>query len=144
MIRKIDLIPSSAKLLFAVCYDFIALGLAFFLAYFLRLGASHLNITTAEWSVFTFVVLGTTLMFYFLGTYRTVVRYFSAKETLKVVGILLVSCILFYLAGNFFNAFVPRSVPIVFFAIAALMVGGARAAFALVTNDKWFDEREPY
>lgn len=143
MIRKIDLIPSSAKLFFALCYDFSAIGLAFFLAYFLRLGASHLDITTAELSVFTFVLLGTMLMFYCLGTYRTVVRYFSAKETLKVVGILLVSCVLFYIAGHFFNAFVPRSVPIVFFAIAALLVGGARAAFALITNDKWFDEREP-
>lgn len=142
MIRKIDLIPRSVKLAFALAYDIFALGIAFLSAYVLRLGIGNLDFTTAEWSVFITVCLTTMLLFYFSGVYRSVIRYFNAKETLKVIGLLAIASIIFYTAGQFYEAFIPRSVPIVFFAFAALFIAGARAAFGMVTGEKWFDERE--
>ncbi|OKY26747.1 MULTISPECIES: polysaccharide biosynthesis protein [Thalassotalea] len=142
MIRKIDLIPSSAKLLLALTYDITALGVAFFLAYLLRLGASNISFDWPEWAVFIQVGIGTMLAFYFMGVYRSVVRYFNARSTLKVIGILGISTLLFYLSGLFYDAFVPRSVPIVFFVLAAMFIAGARAIIGVITNHKLFDERE--
>ncbi|WP_286233922.1 nucleoside-diphosphate sugar epimerase/dehydratase [Thalassotalea sediminis] len=142
MIRKIDLIPSSAKLLLALTYDVTALGAAFFLAYLMRLGATNISFDWPEWAVFLHVCLGTMLIFYFLGIYRSVVRYFNSRATLKVIGILGLSTLIFYLSGLFFDAFVPRSVPIVFFVLAASLIAGARAVIGLITNHKLFDERE--
>ena len=142
MIRKIDLIPSSVKLLLVLTYDALALGFAFFLSYFIRVGASNLELGAAELSVFINVSLTTMLLFYFSGTYRTVIRHFNAKSTLKIIALLFVASITFYLSGQFYEAFVPRSVPILFFTIAALLIAGARAAFGVVTGNKWFDERE--
>lgn len=142
MIRKIDLIPGSVKLLLALTYDICALGFAFFGAYTLRLGASHLNFTQAEWSVFITVTLTTMLLFYFSGIYRTVIRFFNAKSTMKVIGLIALATFIFYLSGHFYDAFVPRSVPIVFFAISGLFIAGARTAVSIVTGKQWFDERE--
>lgn len=100
MIRKIDLIPGYAKFLLVLTYDLFALSSAFFLAYFLRLGATNLHITWAEWSVFITVCLGTLLIFNFAGIYRTVIRYFTAKSVIKVVAILVVSTLLFYFSST--------------------------------------------
>jgi FlaA1/EpsC-like NDP-sugar epimerase len=142
MIRKIDLIPSSLKLFIAITYDVLALGLAFFLAYFLRLGATNFEITQAELSVFITVTLSTMLLLYFSGTYRSVIRYFNAKSTLIVVAVVGIASIIFLLSGLFYEALVPRSVPIVFFALASLFIAGARASFGILTGERWFDERE--
>ena len=142
MIRKIDLIPSSAKLLIALTYDTCAVGLAFFLAYFLRLGVTNFDFSQAEVSVFITVTLSTMLLLYLAGTYRTVIRYFNAKSTLKVIALVAIASVIFLLAGYFYEALVPRSVPIVFFAIASFFIAGARASFGIITGEKWFDEKE--
>ena len=142
MIRKIDLIPSSVKLTFALAYDITALGTAFLLAYLFRLGVSNLRYTIAEWLVLITVCLSTMLIFYYAGFYRTVIRYFNAKETIRVIGLLGVSCLIFYGSGYFYDAFVPRSVPIVFLVISGGFIAGARAIFGLITTQKWFEERE--
>lgn len=142
MIRKIDLIPSSAKLLLALTFDFFALGAAFILAFFLRLGVEHTHFEQPEYSVFITVTLSTMLLLYFSGTYRSVIRYFNAKSTLKVIGLVAISSVIFKLSGLFYEAFVPRSVPIVFFAIASFFIAGARASFGLFAREKWFYEKE--
>ncbi len=142
MIRKIDLIPSSFKLMLALTYDIFALTLAFLLAYFLRLGASHIEFSAAEWSVLLSVMLSTMLLFYFSGIYRSVIRHFNAKATLKIAGLLIVATLIFYICGYLYNAFVPRSVPIVFFSIASVFIAGARAGFGVIIGKKWFEERE--
>jgi len=142
MIRKIDLIPSSIKLLIALTYDVSALSIAFIGAYVLRLGATNVEFTRAEWSVLITVSLSTMLIFYFSGIYRSVIRYFNAKSTLKVIGLLALSSLIFYLSSLFYEAFLPTSIPIVFFVIAAIFIAGARATIGIVAGQKWFDERE--
>lgn len=142
MIRKIDLIPSSVKLLLALSFDMFALGISFISAYMLRLGAANIDFTRAEFSVYVTVSLSTMLLFYFSGIYRSVIRYFNAKSTLKVIGLVALSTLIFYLSSKLYNAFLPRSVPIVFFALASCSIAGARTVFGLFAGQKWFDERE--
>jgi len=142
MIRKIDLIPSKVKLLLVLTYDFVALIFAFISAYIVRMGASNLEFTQAEWSVFITVSLSTMLLFYFSNIYRSVIRHFNAKATIKVIGLLFISSIIFILAGKFYEAFVPRAVPLLFFTISGAFIAGARATFGIITTNKWFDERE--
>ena len=142
MIRKIDLIPSSIKLLIALIYDLFSLSFAFFLAYLIRLGTNHQHFTIAEFSVLINVSLSTMLIFYFTGTYRIVIRHFNASSTLKIIGLLFIASLIFYFSGKFYDAFVPRTVPIIFFTLAAIFIAGARAVFAVVTGEHWFDEKE--
>jgi FlaA1/EpsC-like NDP-sugar epimerase len=142
MIRRIDLIPSSLKLLVLLAYDFIAICSAFFLAYFIRIGFESLHISWQETSVFFVVTLFTLSMFYFFDIYSSVVRYFNAKSFLRIQSLLILSAILFYLLGFIFDAFVPRSVPILFLVIASVMIAGARAIIGFIAEQKWFNERE--
>ncbi len=142
MIRKIDLIPSSIKYLIALGFDLFALTIAFFISYFIRMGLTDSTFSQAEWIVFSIVSVSTLLLFIKFDVYRSVVRYFNAKAFLKIFLILISSTVIFYAAGFFIDAFVPRSVPIVFLVLATLQITSARAIFGLIFEKKWFDERE--
>jgi len=142
MIRKIDLIPSSVKLLVILAYDFLSICSAFFLAYFIRVGIEGIDISLHEIYVFFAVTVSTLALFYYFDIYSSVVRYFNSKSFLRIQSLLIVTTIIFYLSGIAFNAFVPRSVPIIFLVIASIMIAGARAFVGIIMDKHWFDERE--
>ena len=142
MVRRVDLIPSSIKLLIVLAYDLFAICTAFFLAYFIRVGIEGTDISVKEMSVFLTVTLSTFLLFYLFDIYHSIVRYFNAKAFLRVQSLLIVVTAIFYLTGFIFDAFVPRSVPIVFLVLTSVMIAGARALVGFVIEKHWFDERE--
>ncbi|MFT5756067.1 MAG: FlaA1/EpsC-like NDP-sugar epimerase [Alteromonadaceae bacterium] len=142
MIRKIDLIPGSIKLLISLSYDLAALTTAFFLAYFIRLGLEGTPVTWAEITLFLSLITITLALFYSFDVYRSVVRYFNSKAFFKILSLLVFTCTLFYLLGFILHAFVPRSVPIVFLVLATVFIAGARATASLFIEKQWFDERE--
>lgn len=142
MIRRIDLIPSQLKLLLAIGYDLIALSIAFFLSYFLRLGGDIISFNLAEISVFFITVLFTLICFYGFNVYSSIVRYFNAKASIKIIGILTLSAAICYLSSHFLGAFVPRSIPFSFLVLSSIMIAGARALIGFVIGKHWFEERE--
>jgi FlaA1/EpsC-like NDP-sugar epimerase len=142
MVRRIDLIPSSIKLLIVLAYDLFAICSAFFLAYLIRVGIEGIQISWKEIAVFFTVTLSTFLLFYLFDMYTSIVRYFNAKAFLRVQSLLVVTTALFYLSGFIFDAFVPRSVPIVFFVLTSVMIAGARSLVGFIVEKQWFDERE--
>jgi FlaA1/EpsC-like NDP-sugar epimerase len=142
MVRRIDLIPSSIKLLLAIIYDLMALSIAFYLAYIIRLGVDSVQISWHENIGFITVVSSTIALFYVFDVYNSVVRFFNAKAFLKVQLLLIIASAILYLTSFVFDAFVPRSVPIVFLVLASIQIAGARALFSFVAKEHWFDERE--
>lgn len=142
MIRRIDLIPSSVKLLVLLTYDLLAICSAFFLAYFIRVGVEGIQISAQETSVFLVVTIVTLALFYFFDIYSSVVRYFNAKSFLRIQSLLFLSTTIFYLAGLVLNAFVPLSVPLIFLVITSVMIAGARALIGFIADQHWFAQRE--
>jgi FlaA1/EpsC-like NDP-sugar epimerase len=142
MVRRIDLIPGSIKLMIVLAYDLFAISSAFFLSYFIRVGFEGIHISWPEMAVFSLVTLSTLVLFYSFDVYNSIVRYFNAKAFIKVQSLLIVTTIIFYFSGFIFEAFVPRSVPIVFLALTSVMIAGARGLVGIIDNKKWFDERE--
>lgn len=142
MIKKIDLISSTIKLLIALTYDLLAISIAFFLSYFIRIGLEGVTFTWPVFSVYIFLVLTTLLLFYFSDVYHSVVRFFNAKDFLKILSLLLITCVAFYFYAYIFDIFLPRSVPIVFLVLASIAIPGARAIIALLVEKQWLDERE--
>ncbi|WP_448546976.1 polysaccharide biosynthesis protein [Thalassotalea fusca] len=142
MIRKIDLIPSYVKLCAALVFDNLSICIAFVLAYVIRLGATHVTFEFAEWAALVTICVATSLMFYFFGIYRSVIRYFNATATLRVLSILCLSSVVFYLTGAVFEAFIPRSVPFLFLVIAACLIAGARASLSFLLSTQWFNPKE--
>ncbi|XPF93367.1 polysaccharide biosynthesis protein [Colwellia sp. RE-S-Sl-9] len=142
MIRKIDLIPSYLKFIMGVGFDLLALSIAFFLAYFIRMGLNNTAFTLSELYVYLTITLSTLILFTYFDVYRSVVRYFNAKAFLKIFIILICTTAIFYLAGYIFDAFIPRSVPIVFFVLAILQITSVRALFGIIFEKNLFNERE--
>ncbi|GAA6172312.1 nucleoside-diphosphate sugar epimerase/dehydratase [Colwellia sp. KU-HH00111] len=142
MIRRIDLIPSSIKLFVVLTFDFLSICCAFFLAYFIRVGIEGIDISWREVAVFLTVTLSTFLLFYITDIYNSVVRYFNAKSFLRIQSLLIVTTIIFYLSGLLFDAFIPRSVPIIFLVITSVFIAGARALIGFIMDKHWFNERE--
>lgn len=142
MLQKIDLIPSSVKLLIAIGFDLFAISCAFFLAYVIRLGFDGIGFGLTEVSLFAIIAVSTLILFYKTHIYWTILRFYNAKSALKTVGLLMIVTAIFYIAGNTIDAFVPRSVPIVFFVIASAMITGVRASVGLVVQQKLFERRE--
>ena len=58
MVRRIDLIPRSAKLLVVVSYDALALMLAFILSYAIRLGVDNVAFNVPELFIFLSILPG--------------------------------------------------------------------------------------
>lgn len=142
MIRRIDLIPAPFKLALVLGYDFCALSIAFFLSYILRLGGDLYSFSLAELAVYSITVLFTVVTFYFAGIYASIVRYFNAKASIKVIGLLCLSACICYLSAQVFQAFLPRSVPFSFLVLSSIMIAGARALVGFLIGEHLFEERE--
>ncbi len=142
MVRRIDLIPSSLKLILALAFDLFALSFAFYFAYIIRLGVDSIEISWQENLAFISVASSTLALFYAFDVYNSVVRFFNAKAFLKIQFLLIAASIIFYLTSFFVDAFVPRSVPIVFLVLASIQIAGARALVSLISQKHWFDQRE--
>ena len=142
MARPIDLIPSSVKLTLAISYDLFALTLAFFSAYIIRLGIADVTFSSAELFSFAITTVTAISLFYFTGVYSSVVRYFNAKNTVQLLFLLLFTSIVSSITGFIFDAFVPRSIPIIFFVLSFFLVAGARALVGLASEKHWLEERE--
>ncbi|REL36982.1 polysaccharide biosynthesis protein [Thalassotalea euphylliae] len=142
MSRRIDLIPSQIKLVIALSYDLGALSIAFFLSYFLRLGGDMHVFTLAELSVFVLTAGFTLSCFYLLDVYSSIVRYFNAKASLKITGILIGAACVCYLSSQVIDAFVPRSIPFSFLVLSTLLIAGARALVGITVGERLFEERD--
>lgn len=142
MIRRIDLIPASFKLALVLGYDICALTIAFFLSYFLRLGGDLYAFSFPEIATYILTVFITISVFFIFDIYSSIVRFFNAKASMKIIALLIFSAVCCYLSAQVFEAFMPRSVPFSFLVLSAIMIAGARALVGFSINEHLFGERE--
>ncbi|MGJ8692050.1 MAG: polysaccharide biosynthesis protein [Thalassotalea sp.] len=142
MVRPIDLIPSSLKLVISISYDITVITLAFFAAYIFRLGISDLAISLPELLVVATAALTSISLFYYFDIYRSVVRYFNAKSALKIIAILASAAASCFLTSALFDAFIPYSVPLIFLVFASAATTGARALFSWAAESRLLQQKE--
>lgn len=113
----------STKRVVSICYDVLALAFSYYLAVSLRLG--HFDIPFRQPEA---LALGTTIAiaiasFIKLGLYRAILRYLNSQAVFSIaVGIGFASATL-AISGFYFHAYVPRSVPIIFFFTSLILIG---------------------
>ena len=121
-------LPRNAKRFIMVVADSIALVIALWSAFALRLSDwwPHTYLQDA-WSLFVVTPIFGVFIFVKLGLYRAVVRYMNVKLLQSVaLGVFLLVACLYALAVSFDIWRVPRSVPIIFGLSAWLYLGGSR------------------
>lgn len=76
-------------------------------------------------AIFTTIAI-TLAIFGFFGLYRAMVRFITGKILITVIKGAVLGALSLYLSSSAFDAFLPRSVPIIFAILVFLSVGGLR------------------
>ncbi|WP_232513309.1 nucleoside-diphosphate sugar epimerase/dehydratase [Zobellella denitrificans] len=123
--------------------DTLFISLAFWAAYLLRLDSVSLLGSFRHWLVLAAMVPVTLLCFVRFGLYRAVLRYLGHHATLVMMGGVAVSAVTMVLAAYYFNAFLPRSVPVIYASLALLLCGGARSMARALYNQSTKKQKTP-
>lgn len=114
------------KRLISLIIDFCFVALSFFCAYWVRIGKIEALPSIEGQYVLGSTLIVTLLIFTKLGLYRAVLRYLSL-HVLALVGLgTALSAISMAGLAFWFEAEIPRSVPIIYGAFLAISVGGSR------------------
>ena len=135
--KKLNLIwslPRLHKRLISVLIDVFFIVTSFYAAYWTRIG----HIKPLDDVLTKYVVLGTLivtiLVFTKLGLYRAVLRYLTF-HALAVVSLgAVISAASISVLAFYFDASVPRSVPIIYGAFLCLLCGGARLVVRVLVS----------
>lgn len=135
-------LPRVYKRVLSVFSDVFALTFSIWAAYALRLDQQYWVPDQKQSLVAAVTVLFTISVFIKLGLYRAVIRYLSDKAFLTIVYGVFASCIIFIVFGYLLHAFVPRSVPVIYGALAFIFVGGTRMSVRMLVQHSFNSGKE--
>ena len=119
-------LPRERKRWLMVAADLVMLPLALWSAYMLRLGQPLAPEMVHGWWLFPLVGLAGVIIFIRMGLYRAVVRYMGWQAIWTVsAGVVILAALLFF-ASLFTEEQTPRSIAVIFAAVAFVYVGGSR------------------
>ncbi|PSU55806.1 nucleoside-diphosphate sugar epimerase/dehydratase [Photobacterium phosphoreum] len=119
-------IPRPYKRVISVCIDLVFIQIAFWGAFWTRLGEFDQTHNIAYWYLVSFLSVITITCFIRVGFYRAILRYLSVHAIFTLAIGSLVSSVVFVLATYFFGIWVPRTVAIIYLAYLFILTGGAR------------------
>lgn len=127
-------LPRYQKRIISVVSDMVVLFFAIWAAFALRL-EQHLWVPNWDQVVVAAVtVVFTIAAFIRLGLYRAVIRYLSDKAFLTIIYGVALSSLSLIVLGYLLQVFVPRSVPVIYGALAFLFVSGSRLGVRMLVN----------
>ena len=126
MIKQILNSPRPIKRIISVFLDAIFVLLALWGALLLRLESTAIFYTSSYWQVALVMVPVSIAIFVNFGLYRAILRYLSAKAFLSIVTALSASTACLMISDFFLSASIPKSVPVIYFALALMFIGGSR------------------
>lgn len=132
MFQKFLNLPRFHKRVISVTADVVALLFALWAAFSLRF-EQQFWVPSQEQAVLSVITVVFTIgVFVRLGLYRAVVRYLSDRAFLTVVGGVVASAVALILLGYWLNVVVPRSVPVIYAALAFIFVSGSRMSIRML------------
>ena len=134
LVRAFLSLPRFQKRVVSVLSDAFFLFFAIWAAYALRL-EQHLWLPTREQLVVAAItVVFTIALFIRLGLYRAVIRYLGDRAFLTIIYGVIASSVSLVVLGYLLQVAVPRSVPIIYGALAFLFVSGTRLSVRMIVN----------
>lgn len=132
MFQKFLNLPRFHKRVISVTADVVALLFALWAAFSLRFEQQFWVPSQEQAVLSALTVVFTIGVFVRLGLYRAVVRYLSDRAFLTVVGGVVASALALILLGYWLNVAVPRSVPVIYAALAFIFVSGSRMSIRML------------
>ncbi|WP_159818050.1 polysaccharide biosynthesis protein [Colwellia sp. 20A7] len=124
--KKVLSMSRSKKRVVTLCIDSIFILTAFWCSYFVRLDDIAPFIVSNNWLLLVTLIPLSLLGFIQLGLYRAVLRYVNLQALSAVIFGSIISTMLFVGLAFFFHIGVPRTVPIIYFCLCLLFIGGSR------------------
>jgi len=129
--NRLNGIPRRGKSLILVAFDAVALIGVLLVSYQLRLAGSF-EPTMAQWVLILLAPIVALPIFLRFGLYRAVIRYLPERAIWTIVGAMMLATIawvfVLYIAEVTRMAVLPRTVPIFYFLLGAIVVAGSRFA----------------
>ncbi|MGL1052326.1 polysaccharide biosynthesis protein [Vibrio vulnificus] len=119
-------LPRVHKRLISLAIDTLLITFSFFMAIWVRHGEVAVSVSSETLLTLAGTVVVTLVIFTKLGLYRAVLRYLTFHALTVVVLGALISALSITTFAYFFNAEVPRTVPVIYMTFLALLCGGAR------------------
>ncbi|OJI37228.1 UDP-N-acetyl-alpha-D-glucosamine C6 dehydratase [Vibrio vulnificus] len=119
-------LPRVHKRLISLAIDTLLITFSFFMAIWVRHGEVVVSVSVETWLTLAGTVVVTLIAFTRLGLYRAVLRYLTFHALTVVALGALISALSITTFAYFFNAEVPRTVPVIYMTFLALLCGGAR------------------
>lgn len=134
MFKQFLTLPRFQKRLVSVAVDALALSFALWASFALRLEESLWQPSEGQLLASTLTIVFTIGVFVRLGLYRAVVRYMSDRAFLTIIMGVGASALLLIILGYSLQVLVPRSVPIIYAALAFIFVGGSRMSVRMLVH----------
>lgn len=128
MLNRLLFLPRYQKRIVSVVADSICLPLSLWLAFTLRLDEPYLPTDSGILAALALTTLVSLFTFMRLGLYRAVIRYMSNHAMVAVLIGVTVSAVVLVVSSFVFQATIPRSVPVIYWCLALVFVGGSRMA----------------
>ena len=122
------------KCMISMLVDAVALSFALWASFALRLEQSLWLPNQGQLLVTALTVIFTLGGFVRIGLYRAVVRYMSDRAFLTIIMGVGISALLLVILGYGLQVQVPRSVPVIYAALAFIFVGGSRMSVRMLVH----------
>ncbi len=129
-------IPRVYKRVVSVCIDLLFVQIAFWGAFWTRLGHSNELHNTEYWYLVAFLSVVTVFCFSRIGFYRAILRYLSINALFTLITGALISTVVFVLTTYFYSIWVPRSVSVIYFGYLFVLTGGARVSVRMLFTQR--------
>lgn len=134
LVRAFLNLPRFHKRVVSVLSDAFFLFFAIWASFALRL-EQHLWLPSqGQLTVAAITVVFTIGVFIRLGLYRAVIRYLGNRAFLTIIYGVVASSVTLVVLGYLLQVFIPRSVPIIYGALAFLFVSGTRLSVRMIVN----------
>lgn len=119
-------LPRMHKRLISLAIDTLLITFSFFLALAARTGEVSFAVSGPTWLTLLGTLTVTLVAFSKLGLYRAVLRYLTFHALTVVVIGAVISALSITTFAYYFDATVPRTVPVIYMTFLAILCGGAR------------------
>ncbi|MEP4340343.1 MAG: hypothetical protein ABJ360_28835 [Roseobacter sp.] len=134
MINSFLNLPRVQKRLISVASDMVVLFFAIWAAFALRLEQQLWVQDRGHVIVAAITVVFTIAVFIRLGLYRAVIRFLGDKAFLTIIYGVFASALALIITGYLLQVPIPRSVPIIYGALAFVFVSGTRLGVRMLVN----------
>lgn len=121
--------PRPMKRAISVAYDVVAISVAFYLAYVLRLSQLEFHFSLQELLCLLATIIISIAIFIRMGLYRAILRYIPPQAIVTIFVGIVASSFAMIATGFYLHAFLPRSVPVIYSFIALFLIGLPRLLF---------------